>query len=88
MRDVSPSAESPSSGERLKRQRHIALGATFTVVGLGMVGIGHSEFGGVLSLVGWLNLFFAIHKYGRLGPERPCARNSTAISEQPSEESP
>ena len=55
--------------EVLKRQRHIAFGATLTVVGLAMVSTGPTEIGGVISLAGWLGLFVAIHKYGRLGPE-------------------
>jgi len=51
------------------QQRRLALAATITIVGLGFVGTGESLVGLVLTLLGALNLVWAIHRYGRLGPE-------------------
>ena len=57
----------------MKHQRRLAFGATLTIVGLAIVGTGESDLGGAVSLFGWLSLFFAIHTFGRLGPEKPAA---------------
>jgi hypothetical protein len=55
----------------MHHQRRLAFGATLTIVGLAIVGTGESDIGGAVSLLGWLSLFFAIHTFGRLGPEKP-----------------
>ncbi len=73
---------SPSSPIAMKHQRRLAFAATLTIVGLGMVGIGESELGGAMSLVGWLTLFFAIHTFGRLGPEGRSAPTSPSKESQ------
>ena len=77
---------SPSTGaERLQAEaakelgseRKLAWGATLSIVGLGIVGTRASEPGGALSLVGWLLLFWAIHRYGRLGPPTSAPQKGT-----------
>jgi hypothetical protein len=58
------------SRPRLDPPRRLALAASITIVGLGLVGVGESEVGAALVLVGLLFFAFAIHTYGRLGFER------------------
>ena len=50
-------------------QRWLAASATVLLVGLGLVGLGPSALGTALSLLGAVAMLYAIHKYGRLGPE-------------------
>jgi hypothetical protein len=50
-------------------RRRLALAASVTVVGVAMVGIHDSDVGSAIVLVGLLALLWAIHTYGRLGPE-------------------
>jgi hypothetical protein len=38
-------------------------------VGLLMVGLGPSELGAALTLLGTVGLMTSVHRYGRLGPE-------------------
>lgn len=56
-------------GSVLYEQRRLALAATVTIIGLGLVGTGESMVGVALTLLGALNLIWAIHRYGRLGTE-------------------
>ena len=72
---VDPTAR--EAAELMSHHRGIALGATLTVVGLGLVGThpremgadgqAQSDVGAYLVLTGLLLLFYRIHRYGRLG---------------------
>lgn len=53
----------------LRAGRRLALGASITIVGLALVGIRESDPGALAVLVGLSLLGYAIHSYGRLGPE-------------------
>jgi hypothetical protein len=50
-------------------QRWLATAATVLLVGLGLVGLGPSALGTALSLLGAVTMLYAIHRFGRLGPE-------------------
>jgi hypothetical protein len=50
-------------------QRWLAVSSTVLLIGLGLVGLGPSPLGTALSVLGAVALLYAIHKYGRLGPE-------------------
>ena len=50
-------------------RRQLAITGTITIIGLAMVGIEESFVGKVVTLLGCLAFMWAIHKYGRLGPE-------------------
>ena len=50
-------------------QRWLASAATVLLVGLGLVGLGPSGLGTALSLGGAVAMLYAIHRFGRLGPE-------------------
>lgn len=39
------------------------------MVGLSMVGIGPTDAGAIVVLVGLIGLMYSVHKYGRLGVE-------------------
>ena len=51
------------------RERFAARAATLTLGGLALVGTGSADLGAVVTLLGLGTLFFAVHRYGRLGPE-------------------
>ena len=50
-------------------RRALTTGATLSVVGLMLVGIGPSDAGMAICLAGLIALIYGIHTYGRLGPE-------------------
>ena len=50
-------------------RRALTTGATLSVIGLMLVGIGPSDAGTAISLGGLIALIYGIHTYGRLGPE-------------------
>jgi hypothetical protein len=45
------------------------VSSAVAVVGLGLVGLGPSEVGAALTLVGTVGLMASVHRYGRLGPD-------------------
>jgi hypothetical protein len=47
----------------------LPLSATLLIVGLALVGLGPSVLGAGLTLLGAAAFIYAIHRYGRLGPD-------------------
>jgi hypothetical protein len=47
----------------------LPISAAVTIVGLGLVGVGDSSVGAILTLLGLVALMASIHKLGRLGFE-------------------
>ncbi|MBI4701081.1 MAG: hypothetical protein HY744_07975 [Deltaproteobacteria bacterium] len=64
-------ARKPGRGHaRAVRLSQLLLGAaTVWVAGVAAVGLGPSDVGAALVLLGAVATMYAIHKYGRLGPE-------------------
>ncbi|AKT39172.1 hypothetical protein [Chondromyces crocatus] len=58
-------------GTGTERRARVALvgGGLLLLAGLGFVGIGPSEVGRVLAVVGLLATIYGVHTFGRLGPE-------------------
>ena len=54
---------------RLRHHRWLALGATLTVLGVGLVGSQEPDLGAVAVLAGLITLVFSIHRFGRLSEE-------------------
>lgn len=50
-------------------ERLLPIAATVLMVGLALVGLGPSVAGAGLSLLGAAAFLYAIHRYGRLGPD-------------------
>jgi len=73
--DRRPRAASAPDGrlslESLTHQRRLALSGCATAVGLALVGIDESLVGSLVVLGGLIALMLSIHRYGRLGVERP-----------------
>jgi hypothetical protein len=56
-------------GPEFKPRRAFAIGAASTLVGIALVGVDSSDVGMVLCVAGVLAMIYAIHTFGRLGPE-------------------
>ena len=56
-------------GPSRRPRRSLTVGGALVLVGLGLVGIGPSDVGMVVTLAGLGALIFGIHTFGRLGPE-------------------
>ncbi len=72
-RDAGRGADVAAAGVTLAQEkaarRALTGGATLSVLGILLVGIGPSDAGTALSLGGLIALIYGIHTYGRLGPE-------------------
>jgi hypothetical protein len=68
---ITPEAAQSSYAQTLAHQRRMALAATTTIVGVAMVGIEESFWGGVMVVAGLLGMIATIHLFGRLGHDRP-----------------
>ncbi len=55
--------------EERSARRALAAGGTLSLVGLMLVGMGPSDAGMVVCLLGLVILIYGIHTFGRLGPE-------------------
>ena len=63
-----PTAASPA----VTRPRlALAIGGALAAVGLAIVGVGPSDFGAAVTLLGLVVFIGGIHSFGRLGPEGP-----------------
>lgn len=58
----------PTHAQETWARRLVGAGATLSAFGLALVGIGPSDVGRVVTLVGVLVLVVGIHRFGRLGP--------------------
>jgi hypothetical protein len=52
-------------------RQSLGWGAGVLVIGLALVGVGADQVGSVVVLAGLLLTIYAIHTYGRLGPDEP-----------------
>lgn len=60
------------SQKEKQARRALQTGAGLILLGIALVGTGPSEVGGVLVVLALIVLLYAIHSFGRLGPdERP-----------------
>ena len=48
---------------------HRGFGSTLALFGLALVGIGPSDLGMAITLLGLVTLIVGVHRFGRLGPE-------------------
>lgn len=56
--------------ERMARKA-LLVGSALLLVGVGLVGVGPSDAGGVLVVVALLATIYGVHSFGRLGPDEP-----------------
>src|SRR5690348_8584547 len=66
-------AEKTSPVEQAPR-RALLWGGGVLVAGLAAVGVGQPDEGAVLALCGLVVIIYGIHRFGRLGPDDPRAR--------------
>lgn len=52
-------------------RRSVALGGSLLLIGLAVVGTGHSDAGAAMSLGGLALLVFGVHSFGRSGEDDP-----------------
>lgn len=64
-------ASRANAAKVLEHQRYLGLGATVAIVGLALVGTHQSKAGALVVVVGLLVLMGSVHRFGRLGTERP-----------------
>jgi hypothetical protein len=71
-----------TSGEAMEQSTRRALrwGGGLLVLGLGAVGVGAPAQGGPVALAGLLATIYAIHRFGRLGPDDGAALDPTGYA--------
>lgn len=67
--EAAPAPAGVTLAQERSARRALTTGATLSVIGLMLVGIGPSDAGTAISLGGLIALIYGIHTYGRLGPE-------------------